>query len=82
MSPEQRRLHDDAMQPLAALELRLSQLRQRLGPDVEPGLLDTIESCAEETARRMRALLRDLQPGEQPLGQLHVESRRGLRLET
>jgi len=69
MSPDERqavamRVHDDALQPLAVLELRLSQLRDRLGPDVEPLLFDSLERCAEETARRMRELLRELGGGE------------------
>jgi hypothetical protein len=50
MSPE------PVLQPLAALELRLEQLRERLGPDVEPALLDSMQRCIEETGRRLRAL--------------------------
>lgn len=53
MSPE------PALQPLAALELRLAQLRRRLGPDVEPALLDSMQRCIEETGRRIRALEED-----------------------
>ena len=56
MSPE------PVLQPLAALELRLEQLRERLGPDVEPVLLDAMQRCIEEAGRRLRAL------GDEPAG--------------
>jgi signal transduction histidine kinase len=79
MSPDERRVvaarvHDGALQPLAALELRLSQLRDRLGPDVEASLLDSIERCAAQASGRLRELMRELGGAE-----LHGESQAELR---
>ena len=57
-------VHDDSVQALAAVELRLGLLRRQLGDSTDPTLLETAETLAEtvsEAIGRLRALLFDLE---------------------
>jgi len=65
-----RDIHDDTVQVLAAVDLRLGLLRRRLDQEA-PGLSDALDPVADSVARatdRLRALLFSLEPPELDAG--------------
>jgi PAS domain S-box-containing protein len=65
-----RDVHDDTVQVLAAVDLRLGLLRRRLGQDA-PGLSDVLDPVADSVAKatdRLRALLFSLEPPDLAAG--------------
>jgi PAS domain S-box-containing protein len=65
-----RDVHDDTVQVLAAVDLRLGMLRRRLNREA-PGLSDALDPVADSVARatdRLRALLFSLEPPDLAAG--------------
>jgi signal transduction histidine kinase len=55
-------IHDDVMQKLTAVELRLQRLRARIPQGPERLLLDDVSAAVEQTDDALRLLLFDLRP--------------------
>jgi PAS domain S-box-containing protein len=69
-----RDVHDDTVQVLAAVDLRLGLLRRQLDQET-PGLSDVLDPVADSVARatnRLRALLFNLEPPDLAAGLAHA----------
>jgi PAS domain S-box-containing protein len=55
-------IHDDPLQKMAALALRVSMLRERLGDPESLRRLDTVEATVAQVIRSLRTLLFELRP--------------------
>lgn len=65
---ERRRLageiHDDALQAMAAVSMRLGMVSRRISDPRERAVIEQLEASAREAVRRLRRLLAGLQPPE------------------
>lgn len=54
-------VHDDSLQVITAVSIRLQLLRQKVGPDLAPAV-DTLVASVQDASDRLRSLLFDLRP--------------------
>jgi signal transduction histidine kinase len=57
-------LHDDSIQAMTAVGLRLDALRRRLEEQVEPAILDQLAAAVSQAIGRLRRLMFELRPPE------------------
>jgi signal transduction histidine kinase len=55
-------VHDDVIQSMVAVGIRMQMLKSRLTDPEQVALLETLEQTVEDTIRRIRGLLFDLRP--------------------
>jgi signal transduction histidine kinase len=55
-------IHDDSIQAIAALSMRLQMLRRSLGDGAELSVLDDVEGAVQLAIHRLRVLVFELQP--------------------